>query len=760
MAQASGAKNVDKASFTNLDGGSGTFVVQFNPKELKLDEKASWKPSEEHGQDKPLLTYEKGEPTSLSMDLIFDTTDTGANVNKTFIEPLRDFMTAKYKDKDVAADLNADTANVRPCYCKFQWGGFVFDGVVEKVNATFLMFGSDGTPLRAKVSVGMKERNRQITGGTGGGVTLTAGAIVVGGQTVQQVTGNVSTYTVQEGDTARSIANKTGADERDIMHANNLPDPISLEPGEFLVIPNTSKLADVLSKQGKKENRGKWKDTEARDPFAESRAQAGQAPGPSALEETNPVGLDFDGEEGDFANAYISFGSYERGETNETDAIGEYGATGALDGEGQHAQHGANPYQQGEVGEAATYDAELGDGSIGEYGATGAGDGVGQHSQHGANPMAQGETGEAATYNAELGDGSIGEYGATGAGDGVGQHSQHGANPMAQGETGEAAGYDAQLGDGAVGEYGATGAGDGVGQHTQNGANPMAQGETGEAAGYDAQVGDGAVGQFGATGAGDGTGGHSQGGANPMAQGETGEAMGHEAQLGDNGNGFLGDGAGSGADGNGSDAIGQYGRGGAGEGVGDHSSGGPGEGMAGAGGRAGAAETMRGEGGGGGGAGAGRGVTAAAEGAASGGAGGEGRGPTGEIDIDTQQMREDNTEAEVGGPTGGSRQGRGGNVSGGGPGEGGGAAGGGGAGGAGRGEQLRGGQGGDGADVASAARKGPEDMTAKDVARRMAHKTGEKPENKEEVRRAAGAMGLGEALRQAKDNVDDNPSDE
>lgn len=51
-------------------------------------------------------------------------------------------------------------------------------------------------------------------------------------------------------------------------------------------------------------------------------------------------------------------------------------------------------------------------------------------------------------------------------------------------------------------------------------------------------------------------------------------------------------------------------------------------------------------------------------------------------------------------------------------------------------------------------------MTGKDVARKIAHKTGEKPDNKEEVRRAAGSMGLGEAIRQGKENVDDNQGDE
>ena len=104
MAQASG---VEKARFESLDGG-GTFTVQFNPKELKLDEKASWKASDEHGEDEPHLTYEKGEPTALTMELIFDTSDTKENVNTKFIVPLRGFMTAQYEDAEAKDATGAE----------------------------------------------------------------------------------------------------------------------------------------------------------------------------------------------------------------------------------------------------------------------------------------------------------------------------------------------------------------------------------------------------------------------------------------------------------------------------------------------------------------------------------------------------------------------------------------------------------------------------------------------------------------------------
>jgi len=59
----------DKAFFAKVDnpptdgsafadpGAGNTFYVQFNPKEFKLDDGAQWESSDEHGKEKPLITY-------------------------------------------------------------------------------------------------------------------------------------------------------------------------------------------------------------------------------------------------------------------------------------------------------------------------------------------------------------------------------------------------------------------------------------------------------------------------------------------------------------------------------------------------------------------------------------------------------------------------------------------------------------------------------------------------------------------------------
>ncbi|MCB9699145.1 MAG: LysM peptidoglycan-binding domain-containing protein, partial [Alphaproteobacteria bacterium] len=286
------ASSGSKAFFTNVDTGS-VFFVQFNPKEFKLDEKANWKASDEHENDVPLLTYEKGEPTVVTMDLVFDSTDDGTDVYKKYVEPLRDFLTA-----DVNVSDNEGDKMKRPPFCQFTWASFTFHCVVEKISATCLMFKPDGTALRAKVQVGLKERVRNVNGGGTDSVTLSAVGSMFSG-----AAGKANTYTIQHGDTLSSVAAKTKAKARDIARANNIADPINLPPGKKLVIPADSKLADILAQQGKRKQDGNWQGPPS---GPGPRARGGYLGGaPSTFDEV--VGLDYDVDPGGIAAQYMSF---------------------------------------------------------------------------------------------------------------------------------------------------------------------------------------------------------------------------------------------------------------------------------------------------------------------------------------------------------------------------------------------------------------------------------------------------------------------
>jgi LysM repeat protein len=508
MGQASGA-SYNKAFFTNVDTQS-VFYVQFNPKEFKLDEKANWKASDEQEAHKPLLTYEKGEPTTISMDLIFDSTDSGLNVYDTYVMPLRDFLTS---DVDVT-DKENDKAT-RPPFCKFTWGSFTFDCVVDKVSATFLMFKPDGTPLRAKVQLGLKERTRDVPGGSDPQVMLTAlGSMVSGSRT------NASTYTTIPGDTTTSIAQRFNASPQDIALANNIPDPMEIPPGTRLVIPANSQLAQVLAKQSLQHTPAYWTNDRKLDPFEVPTAEGGATEYvPSALEEDGPVALDYGVEPGSLANAYVSFGDYGGQQT------GDSAFTFGSSGEGaEYGGYGESSFTFGRT-EAQTY------GDYGESQAIEGGGGV--------------EYGEFAESTATAGGGGGAEYGGYAESTQAGSFAG-GATPVEQGSAAEATGYggygdsEQTIGEGG-GAAGNPNAESSAADAISTAANPVDQGAVSEATGYggygDSEQtigGGGASGASAGGGDGGGGGGGSAGGGGAAGSGAgvpSGASAGAEARA-------------------------------------------------------------------------------------------------------------------------------------------------------------------------------------------------------------------------------------
>jgi LysM repeat protein len=279
----------EKAFFTNAEKTSEVFYVQFNPKEFKLDDKAAWKDSPEHENTQPLLTYEKGDPTKVAMELYFDTTDAEEgkdNCYEVYVKKLRSFLQTTIEDKD-----KENNQTKRPPYLTFQWGkSFKFECVLESISTTFLMFKADGTPLRAKVSLALKERQKDDLGeATNSAVTLTAmGSMFSGSSDAAKTT------TVQEGDTANSIAAKTGGDARDIAAANGWSDPANPPVGETAVIPADSELATVLAQMQLGSQEGNWADEESDDPFSEiiDAAMGAAEEALSAFDDPGELGVD------------------------------------------------------------------------------------------------------------------------------------------------------------------------------------------------------------------------------------------------------------------------------------------------------------------------------------------------------------------------------------------------------------------------------------------------------------------------------------
>ena len=242
--------SLEKAFFTNLDTRS-VLHVQFNPSRLSLDDAARWITSDAVEQTHPELTYQRGEPTTLAMELVFDATDSQDNVNDQYVRPLRAFLTSNVEVKD-AAGINVVAR--RPPYCTFTWGSFEFEGVVENIASTFLMFRPpEGTPIRARVSLSMKQASRAAS--------LPRAADLVHeamGVALSMAPAPVATHVAQVGDTLSGIAAAVGVNERLIAIANGIDNPLELSAGTRLLIPGSAEQAEALGAQRRRASPARW----------------------------------------------------------------------------------------------------------------------------------------------------------------------------------------------------------------------------------------------------------------------------------------------------------------------------------------------------------------------------------------------------------------------------------------------------------------------------------------------------------------------
>lgn len=188
-------------------------TVMFNPTEYSRNRSVQYGEQSIAGQGTPVTQFVSGEAETLSMELFFDTSEERTDVTE--------------ETDKLDTLLSIDDSIGAPPYCTFVWGdGIEFTAVLESADKQFTMFRSDGTPLRARVSVTFKEYRPPSTGQTGGN----------GGS--PDTTGQ---RTVTEGDTLWGIAEEEYGDPTEwkrIAEANDIENPRSLQPGTTLTIPS------------------------------------------------------------------------------------------------------------------------------------------------------------------------------------------------------------------------------------------------------------------------------------------------------------------------------------------------------------------------------------------------------------------------------------------------------------------------------------------------------------------------------------------
>jgi hypothetical protein len=185
----------------------------FNPTEYQLQKANNFAEIAIPGLETPPIQFVRGASEKLTAEVLVDTSDTLVDVRVADVNQLRGLM-------NLNRELHA------PPIVRFVWDTQVFLGVLDSLNVSYVLFTPQGIPLRAKLSLSMKEyRPVEI-------------------QIKQKPTASPNfekTWVVRRGDTLSGIAFAVYRDSsawRAIAAANLIQDPRTLPPGQVLQLPS------------------------------------------------------------------------------------------------------------------------------------------------------------------------------------------------------------------------------------------------------------------------------------------------------------------------------------------------------------------------------------------------------------------------------------------------------------------------------------------------------------------------------------------
>jgi hypothetical protein len=170
-----------KATLSALPHGP-SITVQFNPATLVYSVENSLAQQSGSPQKVQYVAQFSGK---LSMDLQFDTTDSGSDV-RLLTNQVAAFMQATGNAQAAAANSTPPSANGQPAatpakalpVLQFAWGNYTFQGIMDSFKETIDFFSADGVALRALVSIGMSRQDQVFDDSTNLSGPSNAGSLV------------------------------------------------------------------------------------------------------------------------------------------------------------------------------------------------------------------------------------------------------------------------------------------------------------------------------------------------------------------------------------------------------------------------------------------------------------------------------------------------------------------------------------------------------------------------------------------------------
>lgn len=193
-----------------------TLEICFNPTEYSISESNDYAEAQIPGLGAPIIQFKQGKARTLSLELMLDTYDTKdaskKDIRNKFIKPLE-------KAIQVDSDLHA------PLFCQIIWGTLNFVGILESLEKKYTLFNKSGIPVRARVTLKVKEY-------------IPLPLIVKNARLSSPDRRKM--FTLKDGDDIWQMSYRAYEDPaqwRVIAEANNIDDPLELEPGKDLIIP-------------------------------------------------------------------------------------------------------------------------------------------------------------------------------------------------------------------------------------------------------------------------------------------------------------------------------------------------------------------------------------------------------------------------------------------------------------------------------------------------------------------------------------------
>jgi len=220
MAELAKAKLIElNQQFTDEKSGGQQVEVQFKPESLKVT--FANQLVQPQGGDQSAgnagRQFVGAGTTKLALTLWFDVTA----MDKDPVDDVRR-LTSKVVYFMTPQKSDADPKKLAPPGIRFQWGTFLFDGMVEGMEESLEFFSPDGKPLRGSINLTLSQQKILEAQFSGDG-------------RVPSQPGRKPLSPAKQGDSLQQMAGKSGkGDWQGIAAANGIEDPLRMSPGALV----------------------------------------------------------------------------------------------------------------------------------------------------------------------------------------------------------------------------------------------------------------------------------------------------------------------------------------------------------------------------------------------------------------------------------------------------------------------------------------------------------------------------------------------